>query len=334
MSSPVLRLSRTTASLCLALLVLAPLGLTLTAARASAEGIVIEERPLSQPAPVITPSTTPAATPASTPATTSATHTSMEPVVTFPATVVPSPEATPAAPASTEPESRSESGNFWQLYSQLQQLQQEVALLRGTVEEQTHLIEKLQGDLRTRYTDLDQRLQQQQEQEQEQQKPPVATPTETPTPAASTLEDEKKAYLAAYDTFRIGGPDKAIAPMLAFVKKYPDSSLTPGAHYWLGEFYLNARKPDQVNARKQFDTVLAKYPDNAKAPAALYKIASILDLQGKPDETRQKMQELVKRYPKSPEASLAETWLKTLQAAQKQTPAAKPTPAKPTAKKQ
>lgn len=330
MSSPVLRLSRTTASLCLALL-----GLTLTAARASAEGIVIEERPLSQPAPVVTTSTV--ATPASTPATTTATNTSTEPVVTFPATVVPSPEATPAAPASTEPESRSESGNFWQLYSQLQQLQQEVALLRGTVEEQTHLIEKLQGDLRTRYTDLDQRLQQQQqEQQQEQHKPPVAsvTPTATPTPAASTLEDEKKAYLAAYDTFRTGGPDKAIAPMLAFVKKYPDSSLTPGAHYWLGEFYLNARKPDQVNARKQFDTVLAKYPDNAKAPAALYKIASILDLQGKPDETRQKMQELVKRYPKSPEASLADTWLKTLQAAQKQTPAAKPTPAKPTAKKQ
>jgi len=330
MSSPAFRLSRITASLCLALL-----GLALMATRASAEGIVIEERPLSQPAPVVSTTTstsTTAAAPASTPVTTAphtAPNTGMEPAITSPATVVQLPEPLPATPASPQPES----GNFWQLYSQLQQLQQEVALLRGTVEEQTHLIEKLQGDLRTRYTDLDQRLQQQQEQLKQPAINDTPTSAETTTPAASTLEDEKKAYLAAYDTFRTGGPDKAIAPMLAFVKKYPDSTLTPGAYYWLGEFYLNARKPDQVNARKQFDTVLAKYPDNAKAPAALYKIASILDLQGKPDETRQKMQELVKRYPKSPEASLAETWLKTLQAAQKPAQAIKPAPAKPAANK-
>lgn len=226
-----------------------------------------------------------------------------------------------------------DSGNSWQLYSQMQQMQEEVAQLRGMVEEQGHLIERLQNDLRTRYTDLDQRLQVQQDR---LQTPPAADVAATGTgkAATSSLEEEKKAYLAAYDTFRSGGADKAIAPMLAFVKQYPDSSLTPGAHYWLGEFYLNASRPDQVKARQQFDTVLAKYPDNSKAPAALYKIASILDLQGKPDEARQKMQELMKRYPKSPEASLADTWLKTLQAAQAPAkPAARPVSAKPAANK-
>lgn len=322
MSTPAFCLSTIAASLCLALMT----------TNTHAEGIVIEERTLSQPAPAsVTPKAAPAtATTVSTPVITSG-HTT--PAITTdaaPETVVTSPSPTDTTPGATaEPES----GNYWQLYSQLQQLQQEVALLRGTVEEQTHLIEKLQGDMRSRYTDLDQRLQQQQ-QEQLKQPATSATPlaTDAATPLASTLEDEKKAYLAAYDTFRTGGPDKAIAPMQAFVKKYPDSSLTPGAHYWLGEFYLNARKPDPVNARKQFDTVLTKYPDNAKAPAALYKIASILDLQGKPDETRQKMLELVKRYPKSPEASLADTWLKALQAAQK--PAATTRPVtKPAANK-
>ncbi|MFP5430108.1 MAG: tol-pal system protein YbgF, partial [Gammaproteobacteria bacterium] len=223
--------------------------------------------------------------------------------------------------------------NSWQLYSQMQQMQEEVAQLRGMVEEQGHLIERLQNDLRTRYTDLDQRLQVQQDR---LQTPPAADVAATGTgkAATSSVEEEKKAYLAAYDTFRSGGADKAIAPMLAFVKQYPDSSLTPGAHYWLGEFYLNASRPDQVKARQQFDTVLAEYPDNSKAPAALYKIASILDLQGKPDEARQKMQELMKRYPKSPEASLADTWLKTLQAAQAPAkPAARPVSAKPAANK-
>lgn len=306
-------------------LALLPLSLAMLSPMASASDIVIEERPLSQPAKTITSTvTTPAAVPE---AVITSPATIAGPIVAAPAVIV----GNTAAAADTTSNPATESGNYWQLYSQLQQLQEDVAQLRGTVEEQTHLIERLQTDLRTRYTDLDQRLQQQQDQ-LKQPATPVPAATATTTAPASTVDDEKKAYLGAYDTFRTGGPDKAIAPMLAFVKKYPDSSLTPGACYWLGEFYLNASKPDPVRARQQFDTVLAKYPDNAKAPAALYKIASILEIQGKPDETRQKMQELVKRYPKSPEASLADTWLKSAEAAKK--PAAgKPATSKPAANK-
>lgn len=293
--------------------------------------IVIEERPLSQPAvtvPVPPPSPAPVITASPVPADTTTPADAPQGVVIGSAT----PSDNPGTPVP-------ETSSNWQLYSQLQQMQQEVAQLRGLVEEQGHLIERLQNDLRTRYADLDQRLQLQ----QEQLKQPVAAPAPTASttaPAAPSADDEKKAYLAAYDTFRTGGPDKAIAPMQAFVKQYPDSSLTPGAYYWLGEFYLNAGKPDQAKARQQFETVLAKYPDNAKAPAALYKIASILDLQGKPDDARQKMLELVKRYPKSPEASLADTWLKAMEAAKSPAKApakpatTKPAPAKPAAKKQ
>lgn len=309
-------------------LFLVPLSLALASPTAFGD-IVIEERTLSQPpAPVVHPA--PVTTVAEAPVTT-APAIIAEPQGIVIGTVAPSDNAGTPVP---------ETSSNWQLYSQLQQMQQDVAQLRGLVEEQGNLIERLQNDLRTRYTDLDQRLQLQQEQMKQAPAATPAVPDAGKTAAqGSSVEDEKKAYLAAYDTFRSGGPDKAIAPMLAFVKQYPDSSLTPGAHYWLGEFYLNAAKPDQAKARQQFETVLAKYPDNTKAPAALYKIASILDLQGKPDDARQKMQELVKRYPKSPEASLAETWLKTLQAARTPAKAAttpassKTTPAKPAANK-
>lgn len=292
---------------------LIPLGLILASPAAVAE-IVIEERSLTQP-----PATVIQAAPVTTvaeAAVTTAPASVAEPRGIVIGTVAPSDNTGTPVP---------ETSSNWQLYSQLQQMQQDVAQLRGLVEEQGHLIERLQNDLRTRYTDLDQRLQLQQEQMKQASAaaPVVPDAGKTAAPGPSP-EDEKKAYLAAYDTFRTGGPDKAIAPMLAFVKQYPDSSLTPGAHYWLGEFYLNATKPDQAKARQQFETVLTKYPDNTKAPAALYKIASILDLQGKPDDARQKMQELVKRYPKSPEASLADTWLKTLQAAQAPARAATP----------
>lgn len=212
------------------------------------------------------------------------------------------------------------SGNSdWNMYTEFQQLQQEVSQLRGQLEQQAHLIEKLQSDLRTRYMDLDQRL----TGLQEQQKAPAVAATTEPAAASATIEEEKKAYLAAYETFRAGGADKAIPPMLAFVKRYPNSSFAPNAWYWLGEFYLNASTPDPVSARKHFETVLTNYADNARAPAALYKIGSILDLQGKPQEAAQKMKDLLAKYPKSAEAALAESYLKALEASQSPKPAAK-----------
>jgi tol-pal system protein YbgF len=236
--------------------------------------------------------------------------------------------AKPVVPeaSATEPLIAEKDNSDWESYKQTQQLQEELGRLRGTVEEQAHLIEKLQNDLRTRYTDLDQRFNALQE--QMKQAVPVVAPAatgETTSPSA-TIEEEKKAYLAAYEVFRAGGPDKAIPPMLAFVKRYPNSTFTPGAYYWLGEFYLNASTPDQASAQKHFETVLTKYPDHAKAPASLYKLGSILDLQGKPQEAKKKMQELMSKYPKSAEAGLADSYLQALAAAEAQAarPAAKP----------
>lgn len=219
----------------------------------------------------------------------------------------------------------------WDQYTQLQQMQQQMQQLQGMIEEQGHQIEQLQNDLRVRYTDLDQRLSTQQQQLQQQQSAAAAAATSAVgmaqpggTAAASNanIEEEKRAYLAAYDTFRAGGPDKAIPPMLAFVKLYPNSPFAPNAYYWLGEFYLNASTPDKDAAQKQFEAVLTRYPDHPKAPAALYKIASIEDLRGKPLEAKKQMQALLDKYPQSPEAALAQNYLKALEAAT--APAPKP----------
>ncbi|MGH8493890.1 MAG: tol-pal system protein YbgF [Moraxellaceae bacterium] len=241
------------------------------------------------------------------------------------------------APAATS-SAKAEDSSGWESYNQMQQLQEELGRLRGTVEEQAHQIEKLQTDLRTRYTDLDLRFNALQEQIK-QAAPVAAVAAGDAVAPSATIEEEKKAYLAAYEVFRAGGPDKAIPPMLAFVKRYPNSTFTPGAYYWLGEFYLNASTPDQASAQKHFETVLSKYPDHAKAPASLYKLGSILDLQGKPQDAKKKMQDLLTKYPKSPEAGLADSYLKALQAAEAQaakpakpaaTPAAKKAPAQKT----
>jgi tol-pal system protein YbgF len=283
----------------------AALSLLLTAVTGAHAEIAIEERSLSTP-------TRPAAAAAS---------------------AAPATGAAPGGVAATS------SNALWDQYQQLQQLQQQLGQLQGMVEQQGFLIEKLQNDLRVRYTDLDQRLTAQQEMQQQAggaaaampADPAGAVPAGGGTATGTSVEEEKRAYLAAYDTFRAGGPDKAIPPMLAFVKRYPHSSFTPGAYYWLGEFYLNASTPDPDAAQKQFDMVLKEYPNSPKAAAALYKTAAILDLRGKTADARQKMLELKSKYPQSPEAGLADNYLQALEAASAPAPAPK-SAAKPTAK--
>ncbi|MCC2639100.1 MAG: hypothetical protein K0Q68_2819 [Moraxellaceae bacterium] len=237
---------------------------------------------------------------------------------------------TAASPAPGTPGGSGNGGGMWEQYTQVEQLQQQIQTLQGLLEQQGFQLEKLQNDLRVRYTDLDQRLNGLQEQmQQQQQAAPVAggeVPGASGTAASPTLEDEKRAYLAAYDTFRVGGPDKAIPPMLAFVKRYPNSTFVPSAYYWLGEFYLNASTPDQDAAQKQFDIVLSNYPNSPKASAALYKTGALLDLRGKPQEARKRMQELLQKYPKSSEAALAQSYIDALDSASKPVAAESPAP--------
>lgn len=288
---------------------LAPLAALFLAVAAHAD-IPVEERPLTGPAPAA-PVTRPAA-----------------PVVaatTSPASAgaAAGGSAAPAAPAG---------GAMWEHYTQVEQLQQQIQQLQGLIEQQGFQIEKLQNDLRVRYTDLDQRLAAHQdlinELQHNLQQAPAAPAAGAAAPApgagaaatpAANIEEEKRAYLAAYDTFRAGGPDKAIPPMLAFTKRYPNSTFIPSAYYWLGEFYLNASTPDPVAAQRQFEIVLNNYATSPKAPAALYKLGAIQDLRGKPLEAKKRMEELLQKYPKSDEAGLAKTYLDALEAAAKPT---------------
>lgn len=263
-------------------------------ARSESQGLIIEERPLS-------PSSAGQVVPAS------------------PQAVAAPVSAPPATAPSTPVENNEEAGTSasvetWKI---MQSLQEEVRNLRGKLEEQEYAINRLREDLRVRYTDLDQRVvnlgermeKQQASAAAEKAAPPVTIPAVSAPVETVNIEEEKNAYLAAYDVFRNQGPDKAIPRMLAFTTKYPKSTFAPNAHYWLGEFYLNAKTADTANARKHFGLVLQNSPDHAKAPAALYKIAMMLDVENKPAEARIKLEELLKRYPSSPEAALAQSWI-------------------------
>lgn len=227
----------------------------------------------------------------------------------------------------------------WQLYQQVQQLQQEVRDLRGQLEVQANIIERMKQDARSRYLDLDQRITDLKNRPQPEvaNTTPSTTPTATTTTTTTTVnaatatntttatptteattattppvvnpDDDKRAYFAAYQTFKTGGPNKAINPMRNFIKTYPQSTFIPSAYYWLGEFYLAASPADVNNAKKSFRIVVDNYADAPKAASAMLKLASFADVDGKTQDAVKLMLRIVKEFPKSEEATAAKAYL-------------------------
>lgn len=141
---------------------------------------------------------------------------------------------------------------------------------------------------------------------------PAAAPA--PAPAQQNLtpdeiERQKKAYLAAYQRFKGEGPAAAIKAMQAFVQQNPDSVFAPNAYYWTGEFQLALDTPDYDGATANFGKVLSDFGTSAKAAAADYKLGTIADLRNQPDEARKRMTDVITRFPGTPEARLAQSWL-------------------------
>lgn len=246
----------------------------------------------------------------------------------------------------------------WQLYQQVQQLQQEVRDLRGQLEVQANIIERMKQDARSRYLDLDQRITDLKNRPQPEvanttpsttstattttttttvnaataTNPTTATPTTeattATTPPVVNPDDDKRAYFAAYQTFKTGGPNKAINPMRNFIKTYPQSTFIPSAYYWLGEFYLAASPADVNNAKKSFRIVVDNYADAPKAASAMLKLASFADVDGKTQDAVKLMLRIVKEFPKSEEATAARAYLSAQNVAIPEEKKAKPSTTK------
>ena len=212
----------------------------------------------------------------------------------------------------------------WQLFQKVQQLQQELRELNGALEVQANIIERMKQDARNRYLDLDQRITELNNRTTAAEASAAAnaaannsaatsasTATTESKPEATPVnpDDDKRDYYAAYQTFKNGGPNKAINPMRNFIKTYPQSTFIPSAYYWLGEFYLAASPADVNNAKKSFKIVVDNYADSAKASAALLKLASFADVDGKTPDAIKYMQRIIKEFPQSDEAKAAKVYL-------------------------
>ncbi len=194
-----------------------------------------------------------------------------------------------------------------EVFTQLQQMQGEIAQLRGLLEEQQNQIRQLRQEGLERYQDLDQRLS-----AAPAAQPPAAAPAAVePAVAAATAPadpaKEKLYYEAAFDLVKARDFDRAAQAFDGFLNKYPNSQYAGNAQYWLGEVYL--AKGSLVEARQAFARVGQLYPSHPKVPDALYKLAEVEQRQGNADRARTLLQQVVSQYPGTSAAQLAQRQL-------------------------
>ena len=208
-----------------------------------------------------------------------------------------------------------------ELVRQLEEMNGEIARLRGSLEVLANENQQLQKRQRDFYLDLDSRMKRLEGAPATTgATPPVTdasatatTPEGAAVPRVPTKEEqarEMKAYDAASNLFRRNDFRSAIDAFRAFVKDYPDSQLAVNAGYWIGISYANLR--EYRNALSAQQDILARFPQSAKAPDAMLAIAAIQIEQGDSGSARNTLEDIIARYPGSDAAGKARTRLSAL----------------------
>ena len=197
---------------------------------------------------------------------------------------------------------------------QLDNLQQEVSMLRDMLEEKGYELDMITQRQRSLYSDMDRRLN---GLEGGASRTVVAAPVPPPSAlsvstaavaaagAASAGDDKDGAqqYTAAFDLLKEGQYSKSVASFDSFLRSYPESKYADNAQYWLGEANYVSRQ--YKTALDAFQTLIAKYPESKKIPGARLKIGYTYYELKNWSASKDALMQVVKLYPDTSVASKA-----------------------------
>ncbi|MGM8930976.1 tol-pal system protein YbgF [Salinicola halophyticus] len=240
----------------------------------------------------------------------------------------------------SQTEARQSGGGTLTILNQLKDNQQQIQQLRGQVEELRYQLDQLKQQTQQQYLDLDDRISgggmgaggggnsvsdldntsidngaaNDVASDSGANASNAGSSTQSSSSAGDSGgqsgaggQDGRDAYQAAFQQVQSRQFDSAITAFQRFISDYPQSSLAPNAHYWLGELYSAQSQLDQ--AVKAFDTVINDYPQSNKVPDALYKLGLLKARQGDTEGSRQLLQQARDDYPDSNAAQMASDFL-------------------------
>lgn len=117
---------------------------------------------------------------------------------------------------------------------------------------------------------------------------------------------EQEDYDAAYNFVKTNEFAKAQQLFTQFIKKYPNSSLVANCYYWKGQMFFKDKK--YAEAKENFLTV-TKFKNSSKRADSVYKLGQIYENQGDNVKASKYYQLVLKSYPDSTEAQLAQNAL-------------------------
>ncbi len=205
-------------------------------------------------------------------------------------------------------DSKAETKSVMDLAGEIEKLRSELAGLRGQIEIVSNEITNSQKRQRDFYVDLDQRLRSI-EQKQVALEGKAAEPKPGDQKAAEQRAvaeqkaTEQRAMDAALAQFRSGDFNAAAESLSTFLQRYPDSSQTPLAHFWLGSSYFAML--DCARAIPAFQTVISRYTGNARVPDAMLNLANCQYDMNDKSAARDTLGSLIKKFPNSPAAASA-----------------------------
>jgi tol-pal system protein YbgF len=217
----------------------------------------------------------------------------------------------------------------------LQQLQREFGVLREKIAETQHQVGRQIGgdqrvkDLEARVAKLGESLKVQEELLKAREEELKQLRESVKSSAQSTSSDVarsdvivadsatgetaviKRDYEIAWHAMEKRDYRLAISRFKDFLKRHSKSNLADNAQYWIGESHYGLREFEQ--AIIEFDAVRRRYPQGEKVPAALLKQGFAFAELGEKVNARLLLQEVVEKFPETPEAAKARMRLKSLE---------------------
>ena len=226
---------------------------------------------------------------------------------------------------------------------EVQTLQQQIAELKGVIEEQAYQINSLKEKQKLLYVDMDSRLsdlevnnslntssnptisndlssvdnQDSQNTADTTTQPLTVEVDEGYNDGVSTqaidepaLSSDQDDYDIAFAHLRAGRFLESARAFENFIQKYPNNDLTDNAYYWLGESYYVKRQYPQALAA--FQTLTESFPTSAKAADSLLKIGYSYYEMDDFVKAEENLQKVIDNYPNSSLARLAKNRLRQL----------------------
>ncbi len=221
-------------------------------------------------------------------------------------------------------EARTQSQALFNLLNQVEALKDEIARLRGSVEEQSFRIDAADQRAREIYIDLDARINELASRPATSPLPPQteairlqpAQALQTPPAAGSSppplvdAEAERRAYNAALNLVRSARYSEGLGAFQVFLRQYPRGALAANAMYWMA--FSHVGLSDFEAAAQGYRRLLAEYPNSDKAPDAMLSLARALVQMRDTEGARATLDELLARHPQSKAAEGGRKLLATL----------------------